>query len=700
MRKTTLALCCLLATCSVFAQNDSSRLDAGGLVLNRNFTQHISIKGEDLEKMPFSNLSDAINVWLNGFYTVSHNLIFVVDGNIAADVNAYSIHDIEEVVLIQNAGALAGTAGNQQQMVLITTRQGRSGSGFRGAMQTFLVHEPRATTNMYHQYFAALDKSFDKFKAGVSASYLRDVNPMSKVDGLKTTPYHMDRWRLNGYFNWRPDSKNAVDVRVGFVPETLDSAENFGDHTAGAFVLKVDNHAHERDQLFTSWARWRGEWLPGLRNDLQAGYLHFSQKGNSHWLEQFDPPNDISNNYTMTNENTHTYQVYIRDRVSYTLHAGDWSFEPAVNASYQYFNTGYTSTYYSETGPNAGSNPGGGPGNPGTATSSPGGFKLYVLSPVLNISYKQTLNIQGGVVSNVSHRNASQGQTLPRTVAFGSIGIDLLKLDGVQRSNSLKLFGSYSRRSAYTATDFYLNDIDFNNPLVGIGSQSFMGVIYSGTTTISLPYLVSLPKYWIWETGAKWSVLENRLQFDYNFERRNFSGLLYLISGSGLVELEFTNLTSSQHRLGVSYRIVDHGECSWQMGVNTTVLRSKFDPGPQISPNPGIIGDSYPGNERPSFTGGWTNRVSYHRLSLGLDMLYHFSGEVYNNYLNGAGQFTLAGRENSWLLQHVYVGYRLPMHNKMGLEVYVDSRGLARGGNTTYNMNPRRYYGVGGKIGI
>ncbi|HVV06010.1 MAG TPA: hypothetical protein VHC96_17380 [Puia sp.] len=40
------------------------------------------------------------------------------------------------------------------------------------------------------------------------------------------------------------------------------------------------------------------------------------------------------------------------------------------------------------------------------------------------------------------------------------------------------------------------------------------------------------------------------------------------------------------------------------------------------------------------------------------------------------------------------------MHNKMGLEVYVDSRGLARGGNTTYNMNPRRYYGVGGKIGI
>src|SRR6185503_12582674 len=114
------------------------------------------------------------------------------------------------------------------------------------------------------------------------------------------------------------------------------------------------------------------------------------------------PPNDGYNTYSTANEDSKSYQLYIRDRVSYALHAGDWSFEPSVNASYQYFKEGYTSTYYSETGPNAGSNPGGGLGNPSTATYSPGGFKLYVLSPVLDISYRQVLNIQGGIVSNVS----------------------------------------------------------------------------------------------------------------------------------------------------------------------------------------------------------------------------------------------------------------------------------------------------------
>ena len=695
MRKTTLAICALLTGVSVFAQNDSSRLDAGSLVLKRNFTQHISIKGEDLEKMPFSNLSDAINVWINGFYTTSHNLTYIVDGNVATDVNGYSIHDIEEVVLIQNAGALAGTAGNQQQMVLITTRQGRGSSGLRAAAQTFLVHTPRATTNLYHQYFAAMDKSFSKFSVGLSANYLRDVSPMHKVGGLKSTPYHMDRWRLNSYLSWRPDSKNAVDVRVGFVPETLDSAEKFSDHAAGALVQNVDNHAHERDQLFTSWARWRGEWLPGLRNDLQVGYLHFSQKGDSRWLEQFVPPNDNYNTYSTGNTNSHTSQIYIRDRISYTLHAGRWSFVPSVNASYQYFKTGYTSVYYSETGPNAGSNPGGGLGNPTNSSYSPGGLKLYVLTPVLDISYKQVLDIQGGVVANVSHKNPSQGQTLPRTSAFGSIGIDLLKLDGIQRSNSLKLFGSYSQRSAYTANNYYLNDIDLYNPLSVAGAQYYSGVVYTGTTTISLPYTVSFPRYWIWEAGAKWSVLQNRLQLEYNFERRNFSGLVYFSSGTGgFIELLFTSMTSSQHRMGISYRIVDHGDCSWLMGLNSTVLRSKND----FSANPGIIGDGYPHNGKPSFTGGWVNRVQVHRLSLGLDIMYHFSGEVYNPY-NGS-QYTLAGRENSWLLQNIYVGYKLPMHHKMGLEIYVDSRGLARGGNTSYDMNPRRYYGVGGKIGI
>jgi len=67
-RTTLLTVLSFLFYCSQ-AQHDSTRLDVGGVVLKRAFTQNISIKGEDLEKMPFATLSEAINVWMYGSYT-------------------------------------------------------------------------------------------------------------------------------------------------------------------------------------------------------------------------------------------------------------------------------------------------------------------------------------------------------------------------------------------------------------------------------------------------------------------------------------------------------------------------------------------------------------------------------------------------------------------------------------------------------
>ncbi len=128
MKRQTLSPAVLILTCCfsvVQAQVDSSRLDIGYLTLKKEFTQTISIKGADLEKMPFANLSDALAVWLYGAYTQPLTLQYVVDGNPVGDVNAYSIYDIDEVVLVQNAAALIGTDGNQQEMVLIRTKRGK-----------------------------------------------------------------------------------------------------------------------------------------------------------------------------------------------------------------------------------------------------------------------------------------------------------------------------------------------------------------------------------------------------------------------------------------------------------------------------------------------------------------------------------------------------------------------------------------------
>ncbi|MBN8855121.1 MAG: hypothetical protein BGO55_25065 [Sphingobacteriales bacterium 50-39] len=701
MRKTALAVCCLLTCISVFAQNDSSRLDAGSLVLKRNFTQHIAIKGEDLEKMPFSNLSDAINVWISGAYTVSRNLIYVVDGNIISDVCAYSIHDIEEVVFVQNANALTGTAANQQEMVLITTRNARNkGIGrpaLRASSQTSLVNSPGSMLESYYHNYAGLDATFKKISVGVSGDYLQDVTPMPKRANYDAVlPYTMDRWRLNGNFTWRADTKNTVEVRVGYADQKLDSAQNYT--PPGYRILNYNERSHESDKQFTSWARWRGEWLPGLRNDLQVGYIHFRQQGNYYNLGHFT---DSSTYYDirLAAGDYHIHHIYVRDRLSYTLHAGDWSFEPAFNASYQYLNQAYGQAFGAQSGNLSGGGFGGGSIINSTAAEGRG-YKLYVLTPTLDITYKELLNIQGGVVENVSHKS-STGTSLPRASAFASIAIDILRIDGVSRTNSLKLFGSYAQRSAYYVTDFSLNDIDnanapFKFPIDG-NPQAVMGTIFTGGIIMSnLP--VSIPKYWVWEAGASWSVLKNRLQIDYNFERRNLTTTGFVNSVGGINTYYFPDFKSAQHRVGVNVRIIDKDDISWQSGLNTTVLRTKIDPDLQSPSDNSIIGDHYPGNNKPSFTGGWTNRVHCHRVSVGMDVLYHFSGE--NIVANSFSQMTTYSRDNAWLAQNIYIGYKIALPEKMGLEVYVDSRGLVRGGNTPYMTTPSRYYGIGGKFSL
>lgn len=112
MRNACLSLTFLFFSLSLLAQKnspdggrnpssldrDSTRLDLGWLTIDKDLAQTITVKGADLEKMPFVNLSDAIRAWFFGGYTVPGTLAYVVDGNPVTDVNLYPIYEIEEAI--------------------------------------------------------------------------------------------------------------------------------------------------------------------------------------------------------------------------------------------------------------------------------------------------------------------------------------------------------------------------------------------------------------------------------------------------------------------------------------------------------------------------------------------------------------------------------------------------------------------------
>jgi hypothetical protein len=168
MLKKLLAAHIIAAACScniAYAQTDTSHYDLGRITLKKEFTQSVTIKGEDLEKIPSTTLSDAITVWLSGVFTRTNGVVYVIDGDVINDVNAYSIYDIEQVTLIQNATATINGGIQQQDLVLIKTRKNTVGkSGLTVAGQTNLTtvkNSPGSDATYYHQYYISAYKNTD-----------------------------------------------------------------------------------------------------------------------------------------------------------------------------------------------------------------------------------------------------------------------------------------------------------------------------------------------------------------------------------------------------------------------------------------------------------------------------------------------------------------------------------------------------------
>jgi hypothetical protein len=687
-----LACCCIVPA---FAQYDSSRLDVGYLHLKRDFTQTITIKGADLEKMPFANLSDAIAAWFYGAYTTPVTLQYVVDGNPVSDVNAYSIHDIEEVVLVQNAAALVNTADGQQEMVIVRTRRGQGKGGITADAQTGLVNNQLSgkTTELrvYHNYYLTAWRNLDKFSFGVSGNYLRDVFPLGTYGLITTTPDNLSRWRLNGYFTWRPNSHNQVEIMLNYTPQRMAAVYGYGDPET---YLQDD---HSTQHFILPRLLWHSDLSSKWTNDLQATYIHSTGKEADNITDVEQLPNDsLQAQYNGTADLIKSYHLWMRDHLGYRAIAGHWSIEPAINASYEHFNEQIGVGTVQTTSL---SNGGGilGIGSVTNVSQEQFGVKenLIILTPAIDISYKRVLDVQGGVLLDAGHQKGIGGRDV---FPFASLSLDLLRLANDNATSGLKVFGSYAQRTAPSPQGYMLGDLDsylyYNNS----PTQSLAGYDINGTTVYSVPSYPPSPVYWVWETGATYTGWKDRLTIQYTFEQRNFLKSLVIEPPNGGYSVVYPGWQSMLQHVDIRVKVLDAGEVHWMTGMNATLLRNKssfnytntytyiYSPGGKQD-----VGDDAP--SPASWTGGWVNRVQVKRFTAGFDLLYHFGerteGSSSNDTIN----------VNSVITPNIYIGYSWHLSRVRALELFVESRGLIRNSSNDL-LDDRRYYTVGGKMSI
>jgi len=650
------------------AGSDSSRFDIGYLSLNRNFTQHVSIRGEDLEKMPFSNLSDAIRAWLFGAYTTPTAIAYVVDGNPVTDVNIYPIFEIEEVTLVNNALATAAYGNSQKELVLITTRRRTGKEGMQFAAQTGLVKDNSGSHNtnsgLYHHYYLGAYENRQQVSYGASADWLRDFEPVYRdptVD-VVTSP-NLQRWRFNGWLDWRPDARNVIGLKLGYAPQSIQSDLVYGG--TGHVTQKDLSH------LLVPALTWEGSWGRGLRNKFDVEYLLGAKKLDDQSYSN-SPPNYSSGGNLAQYNAAH---LIFRDRLGYEAVAGKWHILPAIDISYDRIGDkrNIVETQYGYTA-----------GPFGGRQELKG--SLFYLTPAVDFTLARVLDIHAGLFVNASSRVDSSNR---RFFPFVTVSEDLLHSGGETGDRSLKLFGSYARRPAIYIDDYSLSDLsyqgapqDVDNIYYGVYDYEFLNGYGATPQDIRGPQ----PGYWAWQTGVAYASRDKRFSAQYSLEQRKFC-IVMAAANAGVL---YAPWTTSFHRTEVRFRVVDDKKINWLTGLNVNLMRAKnnsptfvYNYYPLVVP----VGDVYPA--KYSWTGGWVNRLTAGCFTAGLDLTYHL----------GVATLTTGYVKNTVVLPNLYAGYRWELPHARRLEVFVESRGLVMNTSTAL-ADGRRFYTAGGNFNL
>ncbi len=662
---TFLAFFCLCQ--SAIAQDDSVYLDLGRVKLRKEFTQHITIKARDLEQMPFARLSDAIKPWLTGTFTNFENVVYVIDGNVANDADAWSIYDIDEITIVLNAETqISGSLKNQPLVLVKTKRKESPGKGLRVYGSSFLISRERPAgfskdldKHFFHQYHVTAWQHRKSVQYGLSANFLRDAYPQVDEFAPIHSPLQLKRYQINGWANVDLAEGHAVSLQLNYTPQS--TTQNYSNGTSGGGDLDYKS----RQTLLNPTLHLSNRIANGLTNELDASFVYGRIPTKTYSYTIFTDPNYRQDIDTRGNQDLNN--LVIRERVSYNKSFGDWHLEPSLGFTFRSlrYEREFTQVVLRDG-----------------VLQQMSGSRFYqdgnlsVLTPAVAVGYKNSFYLHGGFAKNLSDNNPLYGDGI---FPFASVSVDVLRLAAPENKYSLKIFGSYAKPLDFGDFQFTQRD------LPGIPDY-IPGVIFTGNPPLYIPF-GGERKFNNIQAGLRFSLPGERVVLSYHFDDRDYLDefTTYIPGGSGYdIVVSARNFSSSGHRLGVTAAIFEGPSRRWVTGLHAAATKISAE-GTMLN-NPYILGGNANRGET-LVTGGWVNRVEIGNFYFGLDV--HF---IFNEQLPGVFLSEVESR-NSYRINNVYAGYRLTVAKNKPLEIYISSR------NALYDnknaVDNRRYYGAG-----
>jgi hypothetical protein len=657
--------------CSCWSQLDTAFLDLGRTLVRKNFVQGINVKASQLEQLPFSGISGAVSVWFYGHYSNAATLVYVVDGNRIADINVYNLRDLEDFTLVQNAAIQVNGAFGQEQLVVVRTRkndyrQNRlivAGQSQRVSMPVYNAvtgEKSKSETNAYHNYSVSAYKSGPKTNYAFSFGYLRDVWPNKKDPGITTEEAnHFNRYRLSAYMNVLLHARHKLSFRVNGLLQPL--RFRFTEKRPDIMGTMIQNFSGKgknpylHTELMLASRLGKNWW-----NHFSAAYAASTLTDH----EESQLQGSISNGVYLADQKNKTDNILLRNTVFYSREKNGWTIAPYLNFTYRFLSEINRQEFYFQNGS----------GIQQSYFKLSGKGHKFLLTPAVDLTFKQVFNFQAGVLADLSDPKPHS------FYPFAMAGLDLFRMINDEGSH-LKIFGSYASAGYFMDHSYELND--FSKPVTPPPFSSYMpGYI---------PPLSTDSNFSNYQAGMEAQLFQGLVTLGYNFEKRDFiSRILVPVSGGSV--FIFPEVKSGTHRIGLSFKSVAHPLFSWYTGIYACSIKNEFDYQQNINYANGydMIGDVYKDNR--SWTGGWNNRLTHKNLSLGFDLLYHFSRQL---------QYSPTDyREANLLsLQFLYLGYAMKIKNAPIL-LFLSGRNLVQNKNHNQLSDARTYLGGGFSLSL
>lgn len=632
----------------VSAQRDTSVLHFPRFSAPEQSVQSFTVTGEQLSRMPYTDLGQAIGVWMGPGLATGNNTVFVVDGTLVNDVNIYSIQDVATITFVQTGPAqLAGMTRVLQHLVLITTKRNTTGKWqWRVAGATAFVNrkDSAAKPGLYHQYNVSVSNGTEKLAYGASAGYTHDVFPQSDFnEKQRQSPFRQNRYRANAWLE-AGVQQHRLRLDAAYVTQRH-SSNNTINWDNGDFE---DYDLLNKDRILNLKASVKSALGAGVSNQVIADF--YDQRFNG----ENSNVSGLGSGSAVKAEN-HLRNWMVEERFSFQYHKHGHHFTAELDALYRHIDH-HTSTVWLYFSPDYG-------GGSYSAQWTRGKF-LYI-TPSVSWGVGDILNLQAGVL----YTALKDPRLTKRYNPFASASFDLLHCVNRNSPVSLRMYASVARVSDFLETGWAkLTNLNKQVDLLDAGGIKPEGAFYN-------PYMVfDYSRYTRFQGGVRLGLLQNRVLADYSYDKSSVPALIEVYVPGGSRPLA-SNTPYVRHRVAVSVK-TDVGSVNWTSVLSVNWLRSK----PQLRPVYNGGGVVTGGNDFFT-TAGFANRLICNSWFGALDLVGAF------NKASGVE------KRNTIVLQEAHLGRKFTS-KATAFELYIFARTPFNNVNLPL-ADLRRYYGIG-----